>query len=177
MKIRGQQVHSIKDRIDRNSVPVTESGCWLWTGALKGKSLVKGYGNMTIGSRKDGTRRTISAHRACYIAYYGDINNGLFVCHSCDTPSCVNPNHLFLGTHQDNVDDREMKGRNNLSGIGKKHENHPSAKLNWGQIIKIRLSYEKLGFTQQVIADDFNVSRSAIKDIVNYKTWTPNPNE
>lgn len=114
MKIRGQQVYSLRERIERNSTPVTESGCWVWMGAVKGKSKLNQYGNMIIGSRIDGSRRNVAAHRASYMAYKGEIPEGMFVCHCCDTPCCVNPNHLFLGTRQDNVDDREKKGRNKL---------------------------------------------------------------
>jgi hypothetical protein len=78
-----------------------ESGCWIWTGA---KSPL-GYGNFW----KD--QKYKKAHRAGWEFYFGDIEDGLFLCHICDNPSCVNPLHMFLGTQQDNIDDMHSKGR------------------------------------------------------------------
>jgi hypothetical protein len=108
------KILSLIERIENNSIPVTETGCWIWLGATKGNTDITQYGNMTIGSSIDGSRKTIAAHRASYIAYNGDIPNGLWVLHQCDIPCCVNPDHLSLGTRQDNVDDREAKGRNKI---------------------------------------------------------------
>lgn len=112
MKIRGQRIIPMKERIENNSIPVPESGCWIWLGATKGNVPLREYGHLITGSRQDDSRKTVAAHRASYEAYIGPIPEGMFVCHHCDTPSCVNPAHLFIGTRQDNVDDRERKGRN-----------------------------------------------------------------
>jgi hypothetical protein len=76
--------------------------CWLF---LKGKDKKK-YGRFYIG------RKSLGAHRVSYLIFKGDIDDGLCVCHTCDIPSCVNPDHLWLGTNKDNVNDREIKGRN-----------------------------------------------------------------
>lgn len=76
-------------------------GCWLWQGGL----FPKGYGSFWL----DGKNRT--AHRVAYELYVGKVPSDLIVCHRCDVRSCVNPHHLFLGTDQDNADDRERKGR------------------------------------------------------------------
>jgi HNH endonuclease len=85
-----------------------DDACWLWTGS----TVTGGYGRLAVGSRKDGTRRIERAHR---IAWELDnlqvVPQGLFVLHRCDTPACVNPSHLFLGSHQDNLRDAEAKGR------------------------------------------------------------------
>lgn len=74
--------------------------CWLWLGGA-----IDGYGTIT----EEG--RTVRAHRVSYKLHVGPIPTGLFVLHHCDVPSCVNPDHLFLGTHSDNMKDRQMKGR------------------------------------------------------------------
>lgn len=78
--------------------------CWLWTGANN-----DGYGVFCVGSRKDGTRKLVGAHRVSWVLHNGDIPEGLFVCHTCDVRNCVNPAHLWLGTHQDNMADTRNK--------------------------------------------------------------------
>ena len=78
--------------------------CWLWLGGTASK----GYGHFSMGGRGG---KQVNAHRAAYEFHYGPIPEGMLVCHSCDNPPCVNWNHLFLGTHQDNVRDMWAKGR------------------------------------------------------------------
>lgn len=98
---------NVRERLLRHTNHNEISGCLEWTGSKR-----SGYGRMIIGSRKDGTRKSVSAHRVSYEIEYGEIPAGMEVCHKCDNPSCVNPKHLFLGTRQDNINDRERKGRN-----------------------------------------------------------------
>jgi hypothetical protein len=78
------------------------SGCWLWNG---GHNRIRGYGHLHFRGRQE------RAHRASWIAMRGPIPPGIFVCHHCDTPECVNPNHLFLGTAKDNAQDFAVKAR------------------------------------------------------------------
>lgn len=80
-------------------------GCWLWTGGVNWK----GYGR--LGGGKPGSKWRESAHRLSYRLTYGSIPEGMHVCHRCDVPRCVRPDHLFLGTNTDNVRDAIRKGR------------------------------------------------------------------
>lgn len=82
--------------------------CWLWTGAHTPDN----YGLITTGSRKDGSRKLVYAHRLSWeIKNNSKIPSDLFACHSCDNPSCVNPIHIWLGTNLDNMRDAKNKGR------------------------------------------------------------------
>ena len=84
---------SIRERFEDKYIPVTESGCWIWTASIN----KQGYGQLMVDGRPKG------AHRVSYELHVGKITDNLFVLHDCDTPSCVNPNHLHLGTNSDNM--------------------------------------------------------------------------
>jgi len=101
MPRRNTTTAEAKQRILDYSEPVTESGCWIWTRCTSRQ----GYGQITI------CRKTIPASRVSYELFVGPIPDGMFVCHSCDTPPCVNPAHLWIGSPKDNVSDMIKKGR------------------------------------------------------------------
>lgn len=131
-----------------------ENGCWIWT-AYKNPD---GYGEFHI----DG--KTCKTHRIAYELWKGEIPDGLLVRHQCNTPACVNPEHLEVGTPRDNVDDMVRAGRQNC-GRG---EAHGSAKLTEAQISDIR---SRVGQTQQEIADEFGVSQQQISKIWRGERW------
>ena len=89
--------------LEKHSIPEPNTGCWLWVGTR----LTAGYGQVGGG----GSKRLELAHRASWRLHFGEIPAGLHVLHSCDTPPCVNPDHLFLGTRSDNMRDCASKGR------------------------------------------------------------------
>lgn len=109
------------------------TGCWLWQEC----TAPRGYGLMSVPGR--GARR---AHRISWELHRGKIPKGLCICHKCDTPRCVNPDHLFLGTYADNNADKVAKGRCGLTGV--RGEKHPAAKLSVSDVRAIRASSESL---------------------------------
>lgn len=108
------------------------------------------------------------AHRISYRIYNGEIPYGMYVCHHCDNPRCVNPEHLFLGTQADNMHDCAVKGRKTPSGsIG---ERHGMSKLSASQVIEIR-ERNSHGERGSELADEYGMSRAAISLIVNRHIW------
>jgi hypothetical protein len=152
-------VKTLKERIEDNSIPCTECGCWLWTGRTKGH----GYGQLWKARGK-----TWLAHRVSYAAFVGPIPKGMFVCHKCDTPSCVNPSHLFLGTHSDNMRDSCAKGRrDHIKPPTYYGEAHPNTTLTAVQVREIRASERK----SKELAAIYNVTQWTINNIRSGKTW------
>lgn len=107
-------------------------GCWKWTGS-KNKY---GYGRFWLAGA------IVGAHRVSYELYVGQIPEGMCVCHRCDNPECVNPDHLFVGTHQENMRDMAAKGRNFTPAL--KGQANGMAKLTNEQIAAIRQDGRKV---------------------------------
>ena len=101
---------SIAERLDARSIPEPNSGCILWTGAVARR----GYGKLRV------KNRVTAAHRVAYELAHGPVPPGMFVCHRCDVPSCINPAHLFAGTHQQNMDDMTAKRRRFSAAVAAK---------------------------------------------------------
>jgi len=130
-------------------IHVTDSGCWEWARSRKST----GYGVTYRNGRQ------ILAHRLAYETAVGPIPDGMFVCHHCDNPPCINPAHLFLGNHRDNVRDCIAKGRFRGGGIpGQKHV----AKLTLHQREQIVLLYQA-GMGVKPIARKFNTHPSNVR--------------
>ena len=117
---------SARHQLERRTIPVTESGCLLWVGPVNNN----GYGVL----KQDGE---LYAHRLAYRLAKGGIGKGLSVCHRCDTPSCVNPDHLFLATHRENMQDSARKGRAKQPNIGSGFD-HPRACLFQEDVAALR---------------------------------------
>ena len=149
METAANQYTGPKDPKERFLAHVDKTdSCWIWTGA----KCLKGYGYFNMGNKI--TRR---AHKASYLLFKGIIPKGLFVCHECDNPSCVNPDHLWLGTPLDNVHDMLTKGRDNyLHG-----EAIHTAKITREQVEEIRSS--PLHYTE--LMEQYNLSRSQVYKI------------
>lgn len=173
----------IRDRIE-----VSERGCWLWTGALT----ANGYARAKLSGHMD------YAHRFSYEVYVGPIPEGRFVLHHCDVRHCVNPDHLYAGTHQQNMDDRNNRGR---TSSGDDHwsrtnpdslrrgRDHPrrqdpsrwienqrrgsevaTSKLDEQKVLLARELYAK-GQTQKSLGEQFGVSQTVMGAALTGKTW------
>jgi hypothetical protein len=99
------QNKNLKERL-LSKIKVDDKGCWLWTG----EKTTTGYGRLEVKRNKKDGRIRIRAHRLSYEVFKGNIEDGLLVCHSCDIKLCINPEHLWLGTHQENMEDAYKKG-------------------------------------------------------------------
>lgn len=144
--------------------------CWNWRACISNK----GYGRFMI------NRKVVPASRMSYIITNGPIVGKYEVCHTCDNPLCVNPNHLFLGTRKQNMEDAKNKGR--LSS-GEKHsklctgnravgERSGKSKLTEKQVREIRRLYTTTETSYKKLAKRFAVSPSAVAAIIKNKRWT-----
>lgn len=133
--------------------------CWLWCGPRARTEVGRDYGRV----QRDGVRTM--AHKLSYEAHVGAVPAGKLVLHRCDVPSCVNPDHLFLGSHGVNSGDMLSK-RRNAHG-----ESHPRAKLTWSAVRRIRKMHASGKFTLVMLARRFGVSDSTIRHIVNGTKW------
>ena len=133
------------------------AGCWIWQ-AYKFR-----YGTFRIGNKM------VLAHRVAFDLAIGPIPPSLDVLHSCDNGHCVNPDHLFLGTHSDNMQDRQRKGRW-VSPVLLGYPN-PAAKVTREQAKEIRTRYEMGTVKQHELAAEYGVTQSNISMIVHNRTW------
>ncbi len=144
-------------RFSRFIEPDPFGGCWLWSGAIITNA---GYGSFPMGGK------SMAASRAAWLLYRGVIPAGLSVLHKCDVRACCNPDHLFLGTHRDNMADMKAKGRSHrLAGSA-----HPASRLDEERVAEIRQRLA-MGHTQRAVAADCGVTAGTIQAIHEGRTW------
>jgi len=148
---------TLKQRLLDNVRVDEQTGCWDW---LKFKDRNK-YGHIKVLGKSE------LVHRVAYQTLVGDIPSGMFVCHRCDNPSCLNPEHLFIGTNQDNIDDKVAKNRQSKIGQ-QKGSKHSLAKLTEKDIVDIRIST----LSQNKLALLYGMTQSSISQIQNKITWS-----
>ncbi len=154
------------------NVKKCDNGCWEWQG-VRGST---GYGRLRV------NKQTIWTHRLSWSLHYGNIPIGLYVLHRCDNPPCVNPDHLFLGTQHDNMQDAAVKGRI-VSSFGdqngtrlhpetvRRGEKNPAAKLTTENVVEIRQIYGNRKMTYEQLGNAFNVNPATICRIIKRKKW------
>jgi hypothetical protein len=156
---RRDRIIPLEDRFRSYSGPQTQNGCIPWIGMLTNK----GYGFIHSHER----RTMLLAHRVAYEFAFGPIPEGLGVCHHCDNPACVNPDHLFLGTHAENMADMKAKGRGRTS-IG---EARPLAKVTEADVKAMRECYALGNTTLKELGNQYGLSDSSVSSLINRKTW------
>lgn len=144
----------------------SDNECWEWTRTLSNK----GYGRFWINNKH------VLAHRYAYEQTNGHIPNGMEVCHKCDNPKCVNPAHLFLGTHTDNMRDAKAKGRTAVpSPMGRfaprRGADNPATKLSGQAVKEIRDAYAEGRGSYMALAQRYGVCGSTIANIIKGRTW------
>lgn len=140
---------SLEDAFWHHVEPAPWDSCWEWVGARA----TFGYGTMGYSNRQ------WLAHRASWIIHFGPIPDGMEVCHTCDNPSCVNPYHLFLGSHLDNMRDMATKGRHPMMG-----------RITEEDVREIRRLAEG-GMSQQKIAKHYGIVQQQVSRIVRRERW------
>jgi len=146
-----------RTRLDR------ATGCWMWQGSTTGS----GYPDC----RYNGTHRYV--HRLMHIIHNGHLSDEKpFVCHTCDNPQCVNPEHLWAGSHTDNIQDAADKGRVPTPQSHERGEDHHGSKLTENDVVEIREKYANTDLTQYDLADEYGVIQPHIGSIVRGEDWS-----
>lgn len=154
MEFKRKDIDRFWNKVDKRG----QDECWEW----KASKNYFGYGNIKIQGKTQG------AHRISYEIANGSIPKGMFICHRCDNPSCVNPNHLFMGTHDDNMADRDKKRRQ------ARGERVHTSKLTRSQAVEIRrryVPYKRDETGSNCLSKEFGVSPEQITRIASGQKW------
>lgn len=184
-------LHRYWSKIDKNGPsPIEGSKCWVWLGSKDSD----GYG--VLSTRVNG-RKGIRAHRIGFFLAYGEISKPC-ICHKCDNPPCVNPEHLFEGSHKENKKDCLIKGRANSpsgndhwsrrnphlvkrgathykTGSSRANERgieNSQSKLNDQKVREIRARHIPRRISQSMLAKEYGVTQSVISDVIRRISWT-----
>ena len=157
----GKYLHKLQHVIERfegKYIPEPNSGCWIWMGCTN----KDGYGRFNL------LGKLVGAHRFSLMIYKEQENKNLCVCHTCDNPYCVNPDHLFFATHAENMKDKKSKGRVGFNP--NKGEEHYNSKLSIFDVQGVRLCSLK-GYPNAKIARMYGVCTETIRNIIRGVTW------
>lgn len=164
------QTFTCIDQLLDRATPEPNTGCWLWAGGIN----EDGYGHV------EHDRKNWTTHRLAWVLTHGAVPEGLCVCHKCDTPACINPDHLFIGTNADNILDRHRKGRDAVgdrNGSRARPETRPRGEANGRskftaeKVVEMRSAYAA-GVYQAELARRYGVTPSAIRWILKGLNWS-----
>lgn len=156
--VQKRRFRTIKARL-LNRIQFGHSTCWYWVGSCD----ALGYGRLhAYGENK--------VHRVAWRVFQGSIPSGMDVLHRCDVRNCVNPDHLFVGTHQDNMQDITRKGRQRYVRLCGEH--NPQAKLSRGQVEEMRALRASTGLSYSKIADQFAIASMTAYRAIQGESWS-----
>lgn len=158
MEITEEQLEILRPRFRAKHRVENDSNCWIWFASVAGR----GYGQIKI----PGTRKQIYAHRLSYMLHKGIIPKESLILHKCDTPLCVNPDHLSVGSHGDNAQDMKSKDRH-LRG-----ERNAKALLTEKDVIAMRSLLDQGVLSQKRIAEIFSISQMEVSRIKRGLRWS-----
>ena len=150
---------SVRDRLEKYTMPEPNTGCWLWVGACS----ADGYPRLTVGSLTDKTKKSVRVNRLVCVMAHG-LPDGMHALHKCDNPICVNPDHIYPGTAKQNTEDCITRMRRTQI---KRGSLNVMAKLNEDQVLAIRCSKQR----GMDLAKEYDVSQAAISLIKSKKNW------